>query len=69
MADDRDSDFAAALRRNGLTVPAERWDIMRDAVERMQALLKVLDDPLAYEDEPAALPRYDRGAKPQGAKS
>jgi hypothetical protein len=36
---------------------------MRDAVERMQELLKVLDDPLAYEDEPASLPRYDTGAK------
>jgi len=53
-------DFAAVLRRNGLTVPEDRREIMRDAVGRMQALLKVLDDPLAYEDEPANLPRYDR---------
>jgi hypothetical protein len=56
------ADFAASLRRNGLTIPEERREIMRDAVEKMQALLKVLDDPLAYEDEPAVLPRYDRGA-------
>jgi hypothetical protein len=56
-------DFAAALRRNGLKIPEERREIMRDAVERMQALLKVLDDPLAYEDEPAVLPRYDLRAK------
>jgi hypothetical protein len=56
-------EFAAALRRAGLAIPAERREIMRDAVERMQELLKVLDDPLAYEDEPAALPRYDAGAK------
>jgi hypothetical protein len=41
---------------------------MRDAVEKMQSLLKVLDDPLAYEDEPAVLPRYDLSAKPRGAK-
>jgi hypothetical protein len=72
MADDRDADslgdFAAALRRNGLKIPDERREIMHDAVEKMQALLKVLDDPLAYEDEPAVLPRYDLGAKPQGAK-
>ena len=32
------------------------------------ARLGPLDDPLAYEDEPAVLPRYDLGAKPQGAK-
>jgi hypothetical protein len=69
MADDRDSDFAAALRRNGLTIPQERREIMRDAVEKMLGLLKVLDDPLAYEDEPAALPRYDLEAKPHGVKS
>ena len=67
MADDRSAftaeDFAAALSRNGLMIPAERYEIMRDAVEKMQALLKVLDDPLAYEDEPAVLPRYDQGVR------
>jgi len=67
MSDDRNAnsagDFAAALRRNGLTIPEERYEIMRDAVARMQDLLKVLDEPLAYEDEPAVLPRYDLGAK------
>jgi hypothetical protein len=57
-----DQEFAATLRRAGLTVPEARREIMRDAVERMQVLLEVLDDPLAYEDEPAALPRYDRSA-------
>jgi hypothetical protein len=56
-------EFTAALRRAGLTIPEERREIMRDAVTRFQELLKVLDDPLAYEDEPAALPRYDAGAK------
>jgi hypothetical protein len=59
-----DQGFAAMLRRAGLTVPEVRREIMHDAVERMQALLGVLDDPLAYEDEPAALPRYHRGGKP-----
>jgi hypothetical protein len=56
-------EFAAALRRAGLTIPEERREIMRDAVTRFHELLKVLDEPLAYEDEPAALPRYDAGAK------
>lgn len=56
-------DFAAALRRNGLTIPEERREIMREAVGQMQALLRVLDNPLAYEDEPVVLPRYDRGVK------
>jgi len=58
MADD-DLDFAAALRRAGLTVPPERVAAMRHAYVQMQALLTVLDDPLAYEDEPAVLPRHD----------
>jgi hypothetical protein len=62
MPDDHDSDFAALVRRNGLTIPEERWTIMRDAVASLWALLKVLDDPLAYEDEPATLPRFDQGA-------
>ena len=56
-----DLDYEAALRRAGLTVPPERDAIMRDAYRQMQALLAVLENPLAYEDEPAQLPRYDRG--------
>lgn len=59
MSDDLDYD--AALRRAGVTVPPERDAIMRDAYRQMQALLAVLENPLAYEDEPAQLPRYDRG--------
>ena len=62
MPTDPDSDFAAAVYLTGVAVPAERWAAMREAYEHFQALLKVLDDPLAYEDEPASIPRYDRGA-------
>jgi len=62
MPDDPASDFAAAVRRAGVTIPEERWEAMREAYYSMQALLKVLDDPFAYEDEPAVLPRYDAGA-------
>jgi hypothetical protein len=63
MLDDPDSEFATAVRRAGVTIPDDRWGAMREAYHSMQALLKVLDDPLAYEDEPAALPRYDSGLK------
>jgi len=63
VPDDPNSEFAAAVRRAGVTIPEDRWEAMREAYHSMQALLKVLDDPLAYEDEPAALPRYDAGAK------
>jgi hypothetical protein len=62
MPDDPNSDFSAAVRRAGVTIPDDRWEAMREAYERMQELLKVLDDPFAYEDEPAGLPRYDAGA-------
>lgn len=56
-------EFAAAVRRAGVAIPQDRWEVMRQAYRDMQALLRVLDDPLAYEDEPASMPRYD-GAKP-----
>ena len=57
-----EAEFATLLRRAGVTIPQARWEIMREAAGRMQELLKILDDPFAYEDEPAVLPRYDRGA-------
>jgi hypothetical protein len=63
MPDDHDSEFAAAVRRAGVTIPAERWEAMREAYHSMQTLLKVLDDPLAYEDEPGSMPRYDLAVK------
>jgi hypothetical protein len=63
MLDDPNSDFAAAVRRAGVTIPEERWTAMREAFESMQALLKILDDPLTYSDEPAILPRYDAEAR------
>ena len=63
MSDDADSEFAAAVARAGVTIPPERWTAMREAYVSMQTLLKVLDDPLAYEDEPASMPRFDLGAK------
>lgn len=56
MPTPEDSEFAAAVRRAGLAIPAERWEAMRDAYFSMQALLKILDDPLTYADEPAVLP-------------
>jgi hypothetical protein len=62
MPDDPHDEFAAAVRRAGVTIPQERWEQMREAYHGMQALLKVLDDPLAYEDEPMSMPRFD-GAK------
>lgn len=60
MQHDSDGDFAAAVRRAGITIPPDRWEVMSDAYRRMMALLKVLDDPLTYLDEPATLPRLDR---------
>jgi hypothetical protein len=56
MPTPEDSEFAAAVRRAGLTIPPERWEVMRAAYFSMQALLTMLDDPLTYADEPAVLP-------------
>ena len=63
MPADATDEFAPAVRRAGVTIPDDRWAAMREAYYGMQALLKVLDDPRAYEDEPAVLPRYE-GPKP-----
>lgn len=63
MPTDAEIDFDAALRRAGVAVPPERRAEMLYAYERFQALLKLLDQPLAYEDEPAQLPRYDGGRR------
>ena len=56
MAGEHEEEFAAAVRRAGVAIPPERWEIMRDAYASMQKLLSVLSEPLAYEDEPAVLP-------------
>ena len=53
---DQDDEFAAAVRRAGVTIPPERWQAMREAYASMQRLLSVLADPLTYADEPAVLP-------------
>lgn len=62
MPTDAETEFDAALHRAGVAVPPERRAEMLHACERFRALLKVLDAPLAYEDEPAQLPRYAGGA-------
>jgi hypothetical protein len=52
MPDDPNSNFVAAVRRAGVTIPEERRAAMREAFESMQALLQILDDPLTYADKP-----------------
>ena len=56
MTPEQEDEFAAAVRRAGVTIPAERWEVMREAYFSMQKLLSVLEDPLVYADEPAVLP-------------
>ena len=56
MPAEHEEEFAAAVRRAGVKIPPERWDIMREAYVSMQKLLSVLADPLTYADEPAVLP-------------
>jgi hypothetical protein len=58
MPDDVADEFSAAVRRAGVTIPPERWEAMREAYQGLQTLMKVLDDPLAYEDEPGSMPNF-----------
>lgn len=62
-----EEEFAAAVRRAGVTIPPERWEAMREAYIGMQRLLSVLAEPLTYADEPAVLPNLaPRGLMPRG---
>jgi hypothetical protein len=56
MSLEQEEEFAAAVRRAGVTIPPERWEVMREAYASMQKLLSVLADPLTYAAEPAVLP-------------
>jgi hypothetical protein len=55
MEDEIDLEMRIALRRAGVTVPPERWAAMRHAFISYQDLATVLDEPLPYRLEPAAL--------------
>jgi len=48
-----DQDFASALRRGGITLEAERRPVLRESFVRYLEMVRVLDEPLAYADEPA----------------
>ncbi len=64
MPNEPENEFTAAVRRAGLAIPPERWAAMREAYFGMQALLKILDDPLTYADEPAVLPHLAPRRRP-----
>ena len=55
LEDEIDLEMRIALRRAGVTVPPERWAAMRHAFISYQDLAAVLDEPLPYGVEPAAL--------------
>jgi hypothetical protein len=48
-----DADFASALRRCGVTLEPERLPVLRESYVRYLEFVRVLDEPLAYTDEPA----------------
>ena len=67
MSPEQEEEFAAAVRRAGVTIPPERWEVMREAYISMQKLLGALADPLTYADEPAVLPDLTpQGLVPRG---
>lgn len=48
-----DQDFASALRRGGVTLEPDRVPVLRESYIRYLEMVRVLDDRLAYTDEPA----------------
>ena len=48
-----EEDFRSAVRRAGLTIAPDRYLVMLAAYRDFQDLMRCLDEPFAYTDEPA----------------
>jgi hypothetical protein len=59
-----EQDFQSALRRARLALPADRYAVMFEAYLDFQAVMRCLDDPLPYGDEPAVAVRLLPGGTP-----
>ena len=59
-----EQDFQSALRRARLTLPADRYAVMFEAYLDFQAVMRCLDDPLPYADEPAIALHLQPGVAP-----
>ena len=53
MPDEIESDMRVLLRLAGLSLTEDRIPVMRESYERWLEIARVLDEPLAYTDEPA----------------
>lgn len=53
MPDETESDMRVLLRLAGLSLPEGRMPVMCESYMRWLAIARVLDEPLAYADEPA----------------
>ncbi len=53
MSDPIDTDMRVLLRAAGLSLPEDRLPVMLDSYKRWLEIARVLDEPLAYADEPA----------------
>jgi hypothetical protein len=48
-----EEDFRADIRRAGIAIPLERYEVMLAAYRDFQAAMKLLDVVYSYADEPA----------------
>ncbi len=48
-----EEDFRADIRRAGITIPPDRYEVMLAAYRDFQAAMKLLDVAYSYADEPA----------------
>ena len=55
MPDEIEADMRTLLRLAGLSLPEDRMLVMRESYERWLEIARVLDEPLAYADEPAVV--------------
>ncbi len=62
MSDEIEADMRVLLRLAGVSLPEERMPVMLESYTRWMAVARVLDEPLAYVDEPAVVFRPEAGA-------
>jgi len=64
MQPDDEQDFRADVRRAGIAIPQDRYDVMLAAYRDFKAAMQVLDIPYSYADEPAIALHLLPGATP-----
>jgi hypothetical protein len=62
--EESEEDFRSAVRRAGISIAPDRYQVMLAAYRDFQELMRCLDEPVAYTDEPAVALHLPPGDAP-----